>query len=168
MGVTYCSRAKGMQKEMGIAVVSRVFPGEQRGDLALSCLLLCPYKGVKALKCHVSLLDVTIFCPWLTLSLAKWELGGWLKWQRRWEESSNFFLASLLNWKLWGLLFYFFHVEWSIRGPRLNTNKKKKVYSKIKSHFQWKIQLFSNKIKWLEFYSLMFIFFQKEPNHQNH
>lgn len=26
-----------------------------------------------------------------------WEMGGWLKWQGRWEESSNFFLASLLN-----------------------------------------------------------------------
>lgn len=52
-----------MQKEMGMAVVSRVFLGEQWGDLALSCLLLCPYKGVKALKCHASLRDSDHILP---------------------------------------------------------------------------------------------------------
>lgn len=73
---TYCSRARGMQEEMGMAVVSRVFPGGQQGDLALSCLLLCPYEGVRALKCHLRLLEVTTYCPWLTISLAKCEQIG--------------------------------------------------------------------------------------------
>lgn len=65
-----------MQEEMGMAVVSRVFPGGQQGDLALSCLLLCPYEGVRALKCHLRLLEVTTCCPWLTISLAKCEQIG--------------------------------------------------------------------------------------------
>lgn len=65
-----------MQKEMGMVVVSRVFPGEHWGDLVLSCVLMCPSKGVKALKCHVILLEVTMFCPWLTICLAKREQRG--------------------------------------------------------------------------------------------
>jgi len=65
-----------MQEEMGMAVVSRVFPGGQWGDLALSCLLLCPYESESALKCYLRLLEVTACCPWLTISLAKCEQIG--------------------------------------------------------------------------------------------
>lgn len=65
-----------MQEGMGMAMVSRVFPGEQWGDLALSCLLVCPYEGVKALRCHVILLEATTFCPWLAICLEKCEQIG--------------------------------------------------------------------------------------------
>lgn len=88
-----------------------------------------------------------------------WELGGWLKWQGRWKESGNFFLASLLNWKLWGLLFLVFYVQNEVFKALDLTQTKRKVYSKIKSHFKWKIRLFSNKTAW---FLLTYVYFLPE------
>lgn len=75
------------------------------------------------------------------------------------------FLAELKTLRTFFLVFY---LQNEVFKALDLTQTKRKVYSKIKSHFKWKIQLFSNKTKWLNFYSLMFIFFQKEPSHQNH